>query len=131
MAPHTKSRAKPACMQASSPSLPSYLVSLLARAHIVTSDSILRLPSVRLKTGRAGPTVWKDVSNGTFPPPIRIGPRAVGWLESEINAWLEACAYATRCPNQQFDMKVFVAELTAFRGAQNDDSSCGGDCASY
>jgi hypothetical protein len=28
------------------------------------------------------------VSAGTFPRPIRIGPRRVGWLASEIDAWL-------------------------------------------
>lgn len=26
----------------------------------------------------------------TFPKPIQIGSRAVGWLESEINDWLTA-----------------------------------------
>ena len=29
---------------------------------------------------------------GTFPKPIYLGPKAVGWLESEIDAWIDALA---------------------------------------
>jgi len=27
---------------------------------------------------------------GDFPAPIKIGKRAVGWLEAEVHAWLES-----------------------------------------
>ncbi len=30
------------------------------------------------------------VERGGFPRPISLGPRTKGWLESEIDAWLEA-----------------------------------------
>ena len=28
------------------------------------------------------------MQNGDFPKPINLGPRAVGWIESEIEEWL-------------------------------------------
>jgi prophage regulatory protein len=27
---------------------------------------------------------------GRFPKPVRIGPRAVGWRESDIQAWMDS-----------------------------------------
>ena len=102
----------PSGTQSSPSSLPSELLDLIARVRQVSNDHILRQPSLRSKTGRANATTWKDVKEGTFPPPIRIGPRAVGWRESEVNAWLEACSISTRA-KLTFDMKVFVAQLIA------------------
>ena len=35
-------------------------------------------------------TIYAAVKAGTFPPPVRIGVRAVAWRVSEIEQWLEA-----------------------------------------
>lgn len=35
-------------------------------------------------------TIYAAVKAGTFPPPIRIGARAVAWKISELESWLEA-----------------------------------------
>ena len=40
-------------------------------------------------TGLACSTIYLQMKNGTFPKPIKLGERAVGWRMSEINAWLE------------------------------------------
>ena len=40
-------------------------------------------------TGLACSTIYLQMKNGTFPKPIKIGERAVGWRMSEVNAWLE------------------------------------------
>jgi len=48
-------------------------------------NKILRKPSVLERTGWSAPTLWRRVRDGSFPPPRRIGPRAVGWLESEVD----------------------------------------------
>ena len=50
---------------------------------------ILRLPSVKIRTGYSRSAIYLMISKGTFPKPIILGPRTVGWLESEINEWLE------------------------------------------
>ncbi len=82
--------------QAENNFLPEEIQELIVRTRRITDDRILRLPQVREKVGRANATIWKDVSEGTFPPPISIGPRAVGWYNSELSAWLEAWSIASR-----------------------------------
>jgi prophage regulatory protein len=36
------------------------------------------------------------VSQGTFPKPVGLGGRAVGWLEAEIQEWLQRRIEASR-----------------------------------
>lgn len=50
--------------------------------------SVLRLPDVVARTGRARSTLYADIQQGAFPRPIRLGPRSVGWYASEIDDWL-------------------------------------------
>jgi prophage regulatory protein len=52
------------------------------------ADSILRLPTVKARTGLSRSTIYLRVSQGTFPRPVRLGGRAVGWVEGEIQSWL-------------------------------------------
>ncbi|WP_040259321.1 helix-turn-helix transcriptional regulator [Pseudomonas massiliensis] len=51
---------------------------------------ILRLNHVIDTTGLSRSTVYKYISEGTFPKPISLGERSVGWLESEVMDWLLA-----------------------------------------
>ena len=50
--------------------------------------TILRLPTVKARTGLARSTIYHRVSCGTFPAPVPLGGRAVGWIEAEVHAWL-------------------------------------------
>lgn len=52
------------------------------------SVSILRLPQVKTKVGLSRSSIYAAVAEKTFPSPIRLGARAVGWLESELEVWL-------------------------------------------
>jgi prophage regulatory protein len=52
------------------------------------ADSILRVPAVKTRTGLSRSTIYLRVSQGTFPRPVRLGGRAVGWVENEIQSWL-------------------------------------------
>jgi len=49
---------------------------------------ILRLPAVQARTGLSRSTIYLRISEGRFPKPVSLGGRAVGWIEAEINAWL-------------------------------------------
>ena len=60
------------------------------------ADSILRLPEVVKTTGLSRSTIYLHIAQKLFPKPISIGPRAVGWLESDIQAWLEDRISKTR-----------------------------------
>ncbi|MDH5378101.1 MAG: AlpA family transcriptional regulator [Gammaproteobacteria bacterium] len=52
------------------------------------AHSILRLPTVKTRTGLSRSTIYLRISEGTFPKPISLDSRAVGWVESEIDDWL-------------------------------------------
>jgi prophage regulatory protein len=53
------------------------------------SEAILRLPIVKDLTGLSRSTIYFRIKEGTFPKPINLGSRAVGWLESEVSEWLD------------------------------------------
>ena len=50
--------------------------------------SILRRKQVEARTGLSRSTIYLRIQEGKFPKPVNLGPRAVGWLENEIEAWL-------------------------------------------
>ena len=52
---------------------------------------VLRLRDVRARTGQATSTIYAAMAAGKFPRPIPLGERAVGWLEAEIDSWIEGC----------------------------------------
>jgi prophage regulatory protein len=54
----------------------------------VLRERVLREPEVARLTGRSREQRWRDERAGLFPKRIRLGPNAVGWLESEVRAWL-------------------------------------------
>lgn len=56
------------------------------------SQTILRLSAVKNRTGLSRSTIYERMAAGSFPKPMFLGgpgTRAVGWLESEINLWVE------------------------------------------
>ena len=52
-------------------------------------NQMLRAPEVTARTGLSRVTIWRRVRAGTFPPPVQLGENSIGWLESEITAWVE------------------------------------------
>ena len=52
------------------------------------SNVILRLPTVKTRTGLSRSTIYLRVAAGNFPKPISLGARAVGWIDAEVEAWL-------------------------------------------
>lgn len=59
---------------------------------------IIKLPAVENKTGKKRTQIYEAVAKGTFPKPVKIGPRAVGWVEEEIDQWIESRIAASRSP---------------------------------
>jgi len=51
------------------------------------TQRILRQPRVSDITGLPRSTIYQRIAEGTFPRPVPLGGRKVGWLESEIIAW--------------------------------------------
>jgi len=50
---------------------------------------MLRLPRVKEQTGLGRSSIYRAMEDDGFPRPVRIGRRAVAWIEAEVNAWLE------------------------------------------
>lgn len=60
------------------------------------THTILRLPAVKARTGLSRSTIYLRVAVGAFPKPVSLGGRAVGWLESEVQDWLQRRIDASR-----------------------------------
>jgi prophage regulatory protein len=49
---------------------------------------LLRLQDVRSTTGLCGSMIYRLEAENRFPGRVKIGSRAVGWVESEIAQWV-------------------------------------------
>ena len=57
----------------------------------VKTKRIIRQKEVCNKLGLSKATVWLYVrTRNDFPKPFRLGANSVGWLESDIDAWIDA-----------------------------------------
>ncbi len=54
------------------------------------ADKILRRHEVEACTGLSRSTIYAWMQKGSFPKPVGLGSRLVGWRESDIAAWIEA-----------------------------------------
>ena len=50
---------------------------------------ILRLTDVNAMTGLSRSTIYLRMVQGKFPKKINLGSRAVGWISSDVNEWIE------------------------------------------
>ena len=53
------------------------------------SKKVLRFPEACAKTGLSRPHIYRLMRDGKFPRPIKIGDRAVGFVESELDELIE------------------------------------------
>ena len=60
------------------------------RKGIAMYQTVLRLALVKQRTGLSRSSIYSGVKQGTFPAQISLGPRAVGWLESSIDEWIQS-----------------------------------------
>jgi prophage regulatory protein len=52
------------------------------------AEKILRLLAVLAATGLCRSAVYAGIKAGTFPKPVALGLRSVGWRESVVLAWM-------------------------------------------
>jgi prophage regulatory protein len=48
---------------------------------------LLRLPAVIRATGLARSTVYRMIAEHTFPGPVKLSKRAVGWHVEDVQQW--------------------------------------------
>ena len=54
------------------------------------TEQLLNIHQVEAWTGMNKGTLYRQMAQGQFPRPIRIGLRAVRWRERDLQAWLES-----------------------------------------
>ena len=59
------------------------------------SFKVLRLTKVMEITGLGRSTIYAKVAKGQFPSSIKLGDRAVGWLENDIETWIKKRRHAS------------------------------------
>ena len=59
-------------------------------------NQLLRLPQIMNRIGLRPTRIYELMGDGSFPKPIRLGKRAVAWLESEVDALILAQAEKPR-----------------------------------
>lgn len=53
-----------------------------------SDDELWSLKAVVARTGLSRSSIYSYVELGLFPRQRRLGPRRVGWLASEVRAWI-------------------------------------------
>jgi prophage regulatory protein len=56
----------------------------------------LRLPAVKALTGLSKTSLYTMIRDKSFPAPVRLGPRAVAWVRSEVRQWAMERVQASR-----------------------------------
>jgi predicted DNA-binding transcriptional regulator AlpA len=56
-------------------------------ASIMVDVTFIRLPEVKAVTGLSKTSLYALIKKKSFPAPVRLGPRAVAWVKSEIRQW--------------------------------------------
>ena len=56
----------------------------------VTTMKILRINQVIEMTTLGRSTIYKYINEGTFPKQIKMGARASGWLQADVENWILA-----------------------------------------
>jgi prophage regulatory protein len=74
---------------------------------------LLRLPELRRKWPRCKTTIYADIADGVFPPPVHLGERCSAWIEGEVD---QVCA-ARIAGASEAQIRELVKRLVAERRA--------------
>lgn len=61
---------------------------VVAKTLMRMEDRLLRFPEVFVRTGLSESTIRRREMKGTFPRRVTLGPRAIGWYESDVVSWV-------------------------------------------
>jgi prophage regulatory protein len=60
------------------------------------TNRAIRLPELKNQTGKSRSSIYDALNpkspryDATFPKPIKLGARTIGWIEAEVQAWIES-----------------------------------------
>ncbi|ROR70192.1 AlpA family transcriptional regulator [Vibrio crassostreae] len=55
------------------------------------SMRFLKIKEVMTKTALSRSSIYRKMSEGSFPKPVPIGERAVAWIDSDVEEWMKEC----------------------------------------
>ncbi|RTL22775.1 MAG: AlpA family phage regulatory protein [Burkholderiales bacterium] len=73
--------------------------------------TILRLPEVQAKTGKGRSATYADIDRGVMVKPIKLGERAVGFPDYEVDAIIKARIAGA----SEMELRTLVDKLHAQR----------------
>src|SRR3546814_16439144 len=73
-------------------------------------ERIIRMKTVQDRTGLSRSTIYRKITEGTFPRQQKLGVHGAGWHESAINRW--------------------VANPAAYRADRSEERRVGQECVS-
>jgi len=56
----------------------------------------IRLPEVLERTGLCKAWIYRLIRRGEFPAPIKLGERAIAFIESEVDEWIDQMIHLSR-----------------------------------
>jgi prophage regulatory protein len=56
---------------------------------IQPSPIVLRLKDIQRRLSLSRSAIYSRLADSDFPKPIKLGPRAIGWLQADIDSWIE------------------------------------------
>ena len=77
------------------------------------STTILRLPAVLKRRGKSRSAHYADVKAGLFVPPVKLGPRARGTPDDEVDTLVAA----TIADKSDDEIRALVVKLVTARKA--------------
>lgn len=60
------------------------------------SQTLIRLPEVKARTGLSRTAIYAAAKDGKFPKPINLTERSVAWIDTDVQAWIDARIEASR-----------------------------------
>lgn len=80
----------------------------------MATPRILRLGDLTRLTRLSKASIYRQIKAGSFPRPVKLGPRAVGWHQDEIDHWLASRERAgTPTPGKEALKQADGTERTA------------------
>ena len=77
----------------------------------MTTPTLLRMPDVIQRTGFSKSTIYNKINAGLFPQRVRVGLRAMAFVSTEIDSYLNALIQGKS--NEQ--IKELITELFRLR----------------
>jgi len=56
----------------------------------MNTNKLIRRNEVERITGLKRSSIYLKIKEGDFPKPIKLGMRAVAWLEADVMQWIES-----------------------------------------